>query len=57
MLRRIQDRPDVLQALNWPDRELSRPVYWTEDRLHMNRKGYALWRRMVFPFVQPGARL
>jgi len=27
-----------------------------EDRLHMNRKGYALWRRTVFPFVRPGAR-
>ncbi|MBS1674862.1 MAG: SGNH/GDSL hydrolase family protein [Actinobacteria bacterium] len=40
VLRRIDDRPDVLQALNWPDRELSRFVYWAEDRLHMNANGH-----------------
>lgn len=38
--RRIQDRPDVLRALNWPDRELSKPQYWSADRLHMNTHGH-----------------
>lgn len=40
VLRRVQDRPDVVRALNWPDRELSRPPYWSEDRLHMNAAGH-----------------
>ena len=40
VLRRVQDRPDVVRALNWPDRELSRSQYWSEDRLHMNRAGH-----------------
>ncbi len=34
------DRPDVVQALNWPDRELSSAPYWSEDRLHMNSRGH-----------------
>src|SRR5690606_6835243 len=38
--RRIADRPDVIRALNWPDAELSRPAYWSEDRLHMNSHGH-----------------
>ncbi|GAA5151318.1 SGNH/GDSL hydrolase family protein [Microbacterium pseudoresistens] len=37
---RIADRPDVIRALNWPDRELSHPRYWAEDRLHMNALGH-----------------
>lgn len=36
----IADRPDVVQALNWPDHELSHPSYWSEDRLHMNSRGH-----------------
>jgi lysophospholipase L1-like esterase len=37
---RIRERPDVIRALNWPDRELSTPRYWSEDRLHMNSRGH-----------------
>lgn len=37
---RIADRPDVTRAFNWPDRELSTPPYWSEDRLHMNSRGH-----------------
>lgn len=40
VLRRIADRPDVVQALNWPDAELSLPQYWSADRLHMNANGH-----------------
>ncbi|MFD5225450.1 SGNH/GDSL hydrolase family protein [Microbacterium sp. NPDC058342] len=40
VIRRIQERPDVVRALNWPDAELSRPQYWSEDRLHMNAHGH-----------------
>lgn len=38
--RRIADRADVIRAFNWPDRELSQPSYWSEDRLHMNARGH-----------------
>ncbi|MFS0733126.1 SGNH/GDSL hydrolase family protein [Microbacterium sp. 1P10UB] len=38
--QRIADRPDVIRAYNWPDAELSRPAYWSEDRLHMNARGH-----------------
>ena len=40
VLRRIEDRPDVIRALNWPDRELAKGMYWSEDRLHMNASGH-----------------
>lgn len=40
VIRRIADRPDVVRALNWPDTELSKPPYWSEDRLHMNAAGH-----------------
>lgn len=40
VMRRIEDRPDVIRAWNWPDAELSRPQYWAEDRLHMNAHGH-----------------
>lgn len=40
VLRRVEDRPDVIRALNWPDTELSKPVYWSQDRLHMNANGH-----------------
>ncbi len=40
VLRRIEDRPDVIRALNWPDTELSQPRYWSQDRLHMNANGH-----------------
>ncbi|GAA1467891.1 SGNH/GDSL hydrolase family protein [Microbacterium thalassium] len=36
----LRDRPDVIRAFNWPDRELSTPPYWSEDRLHMNLRGH-----------------
>jgi lysophospholipase L1-like esterase len=36
----IADRPDVVRAFNWPDRELSSPPYWSDDRLHMNSRGH-----------------
>ncbi|QAY61905.1 SGNH/GDSL hydrolase family protein [Microbacterium protaetiae] len=37
---RLADRPDVITAWNWPDRELSTPGYWSADRLHMNPRGH-----------------
>lgn len=40
VVQRFAHRPDVIQALNWPDRELSTPPYWSEDRLHMNPRGH-----------------
>lgn len=40
VLRRVADRPDVVRALNWPDRELSTGAYWSDDRLHMNSNGH-----------------
>lgn len=40
VLRRVANRPDVIRALNWPDRELSSAAYWSEDRLHMNSAGH-----------------
>lgn len=36
----LAERPDVVQALNWPDRELSDPSFWSADRLHMNPRGH-----------------
>lgn len=33
-------RQDVVRALNWFDRELATPPYWSEDRLHMNSRGH-----------------
>ncbi|GAA5027643.1 SGNH/GDSL hydrolase family protein [Microbacterium fluvii] len=40
VVARVADRPDVVRALNWPDRELSLPGYWSQDRLHMNARGH-----------------
>lgn len=37
---RLSARDDVIRAFNWPDRELSTPPYWSEDRLHMNSRGH-----------------
>jgi lysophospholipase L1-like esterase len=37
---RISARSDVLRAYNWPDKELARPSYWSQDRLHMNARGH-----------------
>ena len=37
---RIAERPDIIRAFNWPDRELSTPAYWSQDRLHMNSRGH-----------------
>jgi lysophospholipase L1-like esterase len=38
--KRLADLDDVVRAFNWPDRELSSPPYWSEDRLHMNSRGH-----------------
>jgi lysophospholipase L1-like esterase len=40
VIERVADRPDVVRALNWPDRELSDSSYWSADRLHMNARGH-----------------
>lgn len=40
VVERVRDRPDVVRALNWPDRELGTPPFWSEDRLHMNTRGH-----------------
>lgn len=40
VVSRMNDRDDVVRALNWPDAELSHPSYWSEDRLHMNARGH-----------------
>ncbi|WP_460773922.1 SGNH/GDSL hydrolase family protein [Microbacterium sp. GXF7504] len=40
VVARLGDRPDVVRALNWPDRELATPGYWAADRLHMNARGH-----------------
>ncbi|MGA7148129.1 MAG: SGNH/GDSL hydrolase family protein [Microbacterium sp.] len=37
---KFADRTDIVRAFNWPDRELSSPPYWSEDRLHMNSRGH-----------------
>jgi lysophospholipase L1-like esterase len=36
----LSDRPDIVRAFNWSDRELSTPAYWSDDRLHMNARGH-----------------
>ncbi len=36
----LTDRPDIIRAFNWPDRELSTAAYWSEDRLHMSARGH-----------------
>lgn len=40
VVARFAERPDVVRALNWPDRELSTADYWSPDRLHMNARGH-----------------
>jgi lysophospholipase L1-like esterase len=40
VIRRVAGRTDVVRALNWPDRALASPPYWSEDRLHMNSAGH-----------------
>lgn len=40
VLDRFRSRGDVIRALNWPDRELATPPYWSADRLHMNTRGH-----------------
>ncbi|GAA1845475.1 SGNH/GDSL hydrolase family protein [Microbacterium koreense] len=36
----LAHRDDIITAFNWPDRELSSPPYWSDDRLHMNSRGH-----------------
>ncbi|WP_345802490.1 SGNH/GDSL hydrolase family protein [Microbacterium sp. AZCO] len=38
--KHLDERPDIVRALNWRDRELSTPGYWSDDRLHMNARGH-----------------
>ncbi|WP_083990654.1 SGNH/GDSL hydrolase family protein [Microbacterium arborescens] len=40
VVERIADRDDVVRALNWYDRALTHPSYWSADRLHMNARGH-----------------
>lgn len=40
VVQRMAGRDDIALALNWPDRELSDPSFWSEDRLHMNARGH-----------------
>lgn len=40
VVARVGGRDDVIRALNWPDRELSQPPFWSADRLHMNARGH-----------------
>ncbi|MFT4229982.1 MAG: SGNH/GDSL hydrolase family protein [Microbacterium sp.] len=40
VVARLEGRPDVVRALNWPDGELGRAPYWSQDRLHMNSRGH-----------------
>lgn len=40
VLGRIAHRPDIVRALNWPDRELSDISYWSADRLHLGTRGH-----------------
>ena len=37
---RIAERPDIVRAFNWADRELGTARFWAEDRLHMNARGH-----------------
>lgn len=40
VVERLAARADVIRAFNWPDRTLSDPSFWSEDRLHMNSRGH-----------------
>ncbi len=40
VLDRVADRPDVIRALNWPDKTLAGDGFWAPDRLHMNARGH-----------------
>jgi lysophospholipase L1-like esterase len=36
----LRENPQVIAALNWPDKQLSQPAYWSPDRLHLNAQGH-----------------
>jgi lysophospholipase L1-like esterase len=36
----VRENPEVIAALNWPDKQLSQPAYWSPDRLHLNAQGH-----------------
>lgn len=40
VVNRLSDRDDIVRALNWYDRTLMHPSYWSADRLHMNARGH-----------------
>ena len=42
---------NVFDAMLGPD-GLPKPDIFVEDRLHMNAKGYAIWKAVVAPFLQ-----
>lgn len=43
---------DVFSHMLGPD-GLPTPDIFVEDRLHMNAKGYALWKELIAPYLQP----
>ena len=43
---------DVFTHMLGPD-GLPKPDIFVEDRLHLNEKGYALWRSIIQPFLRP----
>jgi lysophospholipase L1-like esterase len=43
---------DVFPHMLGPDGQ-PRPEIFSEDRLHMNAQGYALWKDLVAPFLRP----
>jgi lysophospholipase L1-like esterase len=40
VLRRLEDRPDVVVADNWNDPAFADPSLWSEDRLHLGPRGH-----------------
>ncbi|MGW9112692.1 SGNH/GDSL hydrolase family protein [Microbacterium sp. NPDC055683] len=55
VLERVAHRPDVVRALNWPDRVLSQPRFWSHDRLHMNVRGHHRVAARVLDALGAGA--
>lgn len=40
VLSQLADNDDAVRALNWPDKTLAEPRFWSADRLHMNARGH-----------------
>ncbi|HET8656550.1 MAG TPA: SGNH/GDSL hydrolase family protein [Longimicrobiaceae bacterium] len=45
---------DVFDAMLGPDGR-PRPEIFRDDELHMNRRGYEIWRSIVAPYLRPAA--